>query len=100
MMSRCVTCLVYYINECLCVVPGKAADRFFSMLACEDPLHEGEELIRGKITPDQTLHSFGIGKEGPVSSRRLIQGRRKGGQFLPVLDAEFVVVSQESVGSD
>lgn len=99
-MSERMTCLVYYINEGLCVIPGEVADRFGSILACEDRLDEGGELIRGKITPDQTLHRCGIGKEGPVSSRHLIQGRRKGGQFLPILDAEFAVASQESVGSD
>lgn len=54
MMSSCGTCLVYYIDEGLCIVPKEAVDRVTPILTREDRLDQGREFRQNKRASDQT----------------------------------------------
>ena len=49
-----MTCLVYHINEGLCIVPRQAANGIMHTLAREDPFDQGGEFIQDKVTSNQT----------------------------------------------
>ena len=49
-----MTCLIYHIDEGLCIVPGKAANGDRHILAREDPFDQGGEFIQDKVASNQT----------------------------------------------
>ena len=60
MMSECRTCLVYHIDESLCVVPKEAADRVARILTREDLLDQGGEFTQNKRVSDQAFTGWGV----------------------------------------
>ena len=50
-MRKCGTCLIYHIDEGLCLVPEEAADRVTFVLG---RLDQGGEFMRSECTSDQT----------------------------------------------
>jgi hypothetical protein len=53
-MSGCGTCLVYHINKRLCVFPDEATDCVTRIIARENGLDQGGELMRSERASDQT----------------------------------------------
>ena len=54
-MSRWRTCLVHNVDKGLCVILGKATGNIIHVLAYEDCLDQGGQLIWDKIAFDQTF---------------------------------------------
>jgi len=59
-MSERGPCLVYHIDEGLRVVSAEATDRATRILARENLLDEGGELMQSERAPDQTYASWNI----------------------------------------
>jgi len=54
------TCLVYHINEGLCVTSRKATDLFTIVVTREDRLDQGREFMRGELASDQKSIGCGV----------------------------------------
>ena len=52
MMRKCGTCLIYHIDEGLCLVPEEAADRVTFVLAREGCLDQGGEFMWSERASD------------------------------------------------
>ena len=66
-MDKCGTYLVHRVNEDLDVIPRKATDHVIDILAREDCLNQGGELIWDKLASDQTPYGWSVEKEHQVA---------------------------------
>ena len=48
------TCLVYHINEGLCIVSRKTTDHFILIMTREDRVDQGREFMQDELASDQT----------------------------------------------
>jgi len=60
MMDGCETCLVYRVDESLCVVPKEATDCVTFIFTREDRLDQGGEFMRIEHASDQTSTGWSI----------------------------------------
>ena len=54
-MCGCGTCLVYHIDKRLCIFPNEGTDCITRIVARENGLDQGGELMRSEPAPDQTF---------------------------------------------
>ena len=98
--SRCTTYLIHHINNGLRVTPKEAVDRVTLILTREDYFDQGGEFIQSECASDQTPADWniGVGKAGVINTLHMIG--EGGAEDVPLLDAEVVAASWESMGAE
>ena len=84
------TCLIYHVNEGLCVVPEEATDRVALILTREDHFDQGGDFMQSECGSDQTSAGWNV----EVEKGGVISALYKGGaEDIPSPDPGVVAVS-------
>ena len=93
-MSKRRTCLVYHIDKYLCVFPNEAMDCVTHIVAQENGLDQGGELMQSERASDQTSTGWRVGvekEEGSGSNQHCTQDDKGGAEGVPLSDTGVVV---------